>query len=134
MTDLLDGNVLVALSTPAHVHHEAARRWFGPRDVPFATTPITQGTLLRVLIRGGLNARESATVLEKLCDHRRHTFWIDDIGYDRDILRRVTGHAGVTDAYLVALARARGARIVTFDHALAATYPDVTDRIESPQG
>lgn len=129
MTDLLDGNVLVALTTPAHVHHEAAREWFAARVVPFATTPITQGTLLRVLIRGGLTAGEAATVLEKVRDHQRHTFWSDDIGYDHDILRRVTGHGGVTDAYLVALATAHGGRVVTFDQALAATYPAVTELV-----
>ena len=47
---LLDGNVLVALSDEAHVHHEAAEDWFATHRGPFATCPITQGTLLRVLL------------------------------------------------------------------------------------
>ncbi len=129
MTDLLDGNVLVALGTVAHLHHEAATTWFRERATPFATTPITQGTLVRSLIRGGLSPGGAVVVLDGIRGHERHEFWPDDLPYDGAMLRLVTGHAGVTDAYLVALARGQGGRVVTFDRALAATYPDATELI-----
>ena len=52
MTHLLDGNVLVALVVGDHVHHERTVQWFGPGRA-FATCPITQGTLVRFLVREG---------------------------------------------------------------------------------
>ena len=48
---LLDGNVLVALADSAHVHHDAAVKWFASVAAPFATCPITQGTLIRMLLQ-----------------------------------------------------------------------------------
>jgi predicted nucleic acid-binding protein len=129
VTDLLDGNVLVALATPTHIHHESATLWFTGRTVPYATTPITEGTLLRALVRGGGDVAEAVVVLDSIRRHERHRFWPDDLPYDRGMLRLVRGHAGVTDAYLVAMARARGGLVATFDRALAATYPDATELI-----
>jgi predicted nucleic acid-binding protein len=49
-----------------------------------------------------------------------HEFWPDDLPYDASILRGVLGHRQVTDAYLVALARRRRARLATFDAGLVA--------------
>ena len=129
MTDLLDGNVLVALTSPSHVHHALVAAWFTGQADPFATSPITQGTLLRVLIRAGASATEAAGVLDGVRSHPRHVFWSDDLPYDNEVLRRVAGHGGVTDAYLVALARANGGRVITLDLALAATYPESSEGI-----
>jgi predicted nucleic acid-binding protein len=45
VTDLLDGNMLIALGDSDNGHHRAAVRWFRQRgETPFATCPITQGT------------------------------------------------------------------------------------------
>ena len=129
MTDLLDGNVLVALATPTHIHHDAATLWLIGRSAPYATTPITEGTLLRALIRGGGHAADAIVVLDSIRRHARHVFWPDDLPYDHSMLRLVRGHASVTDAYLVALATVHGGRVVTFDQALAATYPAVTELV-----
>src|SRR5205807_1947335 len=47
---LLDVNVLVALFDPDHVHHEPAHRWFAEqRGTGWATCPLTENGLLRVL-------------------------------------------------------------------------------------
>jgi uncharacterized protein len=124
---LLDGNVLVALAVVGHVHHPAAERWFDARSSPFATTPITQGTLLRLLVRNGLAAQPALTVLEGITGDARHVFWPDDRPYDRGALRGVLGHRQVTDAYLAALARAQGGRLASFDQGLAAMHADVVD-------
>src|SRR5208283_2090850 len=50
MVALLDVNVLIALFDPAHVHHEAAHRWFGVnRKYRWATCPLTKNAFVRVL-------------------------------------------------------------------------------------
>jgi toxin-antitoxin system PIN domain toxin len=124
---LLDGNVLVALADEAHVHHDAAVRWFAADTSPFATCPITQGTLLRMLLRHGAVASPALAgeVLTRLCAHPRHRFWADDLTYTELSWTGVLGQRQVTDAYLAALARARHGRLVTFDRGLAALHGDV---------
>jgi uncharacterized protein len=122
---LLDGNVLVALSIVGHVHHDTAAQWFDGQSRPFATTPITQGTLLRLLVRHGVSAPAALVVLQGITGDSRHVFWPDDRPYDRAALRGVLGHRQVTDSYLAALARAQGGRLASFDRGLAAAHPDV---------
>jgi predicted nucleic acid-binding protein len=56
VTVLLDANVLIALLVEDHVHHEAAESWFVGMGGNFATCPITQGSLMRLLIREGQTA------------------------------------------------------------------------------
>jgi uncharacterized protein len=41
----------------------------------------------------------------------------------------IVGRRQVTDAYLAQLARARGARLVTFDQAMAKLHDDVADLV-----
>ena len=57
MTVLLDANVLIALLVDDHVHHGAAENWFVDMSGNFATCPITQGSLMRLLLAGGRCAR-----------------------------------------------------------------------------
>ena len=66
MTVLLDANVLIALLVDDHVHHEAAESWFTDMAGNFATCPITQGSLMRLLVREG----QSAAAAQR--DPRRH--------------------------------------------------------------
>ena len=131
MTHLLDGNVLIALVDRSHVHHSAAVRWFSSHEGVFATCPITQGTLLRLLLRFGAvaDAGGALTVLKQLTRHPRHAFWNDDIGYEEISWAGVLGHRQVTDGYLAGLARHRGGRLATFDRGLAALHADVVDAI-----
>jgi uncharacterized protein len=123
---LLDGNVLVALVVDGHVQHAAAQAWFSASASPFATCPITQGTLLRLLMRlASMDVSAASRVLSALVAHPRHHFWPDAIDYAAVKLTGVIGHRQVTDAYLAALARHHGGRLVTFDGGLAALHPDV---------
>jgi uncharacterized protein len=123
---LLDGNVLVALTTDTHVHHAAAQRWFAAHDEPFATCPITQGTLIRLLMNlGNFRAEQATQLLGGLTAHPRHRFWPDSIGYGDVTWAGVMGHRQVTDAYLAALARHHRGRLVTFDGGFAALHADV---------
>ena len=130
-TVLLDGNVLVALTDSAHVHHAAARRWFAATKAPFATCPITQGTLLRMLLRFGAAADAAAAtaVLRVFVEHPRHRFWPDGLDYLQVNWKGVLGHRQVTDAYLAALARKNNGRLSTFDQGLAALHSDVAELI-----
>jgi uncharacterized protein len=127
VTTLLDGNVLVALAVDEHVHHDVAAAWFERESDAFATTPITQGTLVRLLVRQGLTADVALSVLIGFTAHERHEFWPCDRPYDSIALRGVVGHRQVTDGYLAAQARARDAKLATFDEGLAITHADVAE-------
>jgi toxin-antitoxin system PIN domain toxin len=121
---LLDGNVMIALAVADHVHHRAAMRWFSTTE-RFATCPITQGTVLRFLLRQGLTAAIGLEFLAALAHHRGHEFWSDEVAYSGAMLSRVVGHRQVTDAYLAALARHHRGRLATLDAGLAGAHPDV---------
>jgi hypothetical protein len=125
MTILLDSNVLVALAVGDHVHHQSATRWWAHSAEPFATCPITQGALLRLLLRQGLGSSEAARALSLLCNHERHTFWPDSLSYNDVDLINVLGHGQVTDTYLASLARTHEARFATFDQDLVRSHSDV---------
>ena len=122
MTALLDGNVLIALTISEHVHHDEAWDWFDPRNDPFATCPITQGTLLRYLLRAGETIQAALGALHQIVELPQHVFWPDEIGYDASMLTGVIGHRQVTDAYLVELASYFGGSLVTLDKGLAALH------------
>ncbi len=126
---LLDGNVLVALADCAHVHHDAAVKWFASMQAPFATCPITQGTLLRMLLQfdAVADVAEAVRFLGHFTAHPSHRFWPDELAYGDIAWNGVMGHRQVTDAYLSALARHRGGRIATFDKGLAALYADTAE-------
>lgn len=126
---LLDDNVLIALADQAHVHHAVAVRWFATQSSPFATCPITQGTLLRMLLRHGAVASpvQAAQVLAGFVQHPRHRFWADAIDYAAVSWTGLLGHRQVTDAYLAALARHHQGRLATLDRGLAALHGDVVE-------
>ena len=130
MTALLDANILIALTVSDHVHHDIVEEWYEDGAPAFATCPLTQGALLRFLLRCGSTAAEATEVLISLTTARRHEFWSDDLSYDRADLRGVVGHRQVTDAYLSALARARQGRLLTLDRGLAALHADVVDLLD----
>ena len=129
MTVLLDANMLVALLVDDHVHHVAAENWFVGISGSFATCPITQGSLMRLLIREGQPAATAQAVLNGAAGDARHEFWPDDAGYADVPIRGIISHRQVTDAYLAQLARARGSRLATFDQAMAKLHNDVADLI-----
>jgi uncharacterized protein len=129
VTTLLDANVLIALLVSDHVHHDAAESWMSGHAHRIATCPVTQGSLMRLLIRQGQSAATAAAVLAALTADPRHEFWPDDIGYADVAMTGVIGHRQVTDAYLAQLARNHRARLATFDEGMAALHHDVADLI-----
>lgn len=121
-TFLADGNLLVALTVSDHVHHSEAISWFDHSGHDLATCPITEGTLLRFLIREGRTVADAIGVLDAVRAQAWHRFWADDLPFSADQLAGVIGHRQVTDAYLVALARHHDAAVATFDRGLAALH------------
>lgn len=132
MTVLLDANVLIALLVEDHVHHQATEAWFAAQGEPFATCPITQGSLIRLIIRQGWSAGDATALVRAVMELPNHEFWPDSVGYDTVPVDGVIGHRQVTDAYLAQLARTHGARLATLDQGLAKLHPDVADLV--PRG
>jgi toxin-antitoxin system PIN domain toxin len=124
---LFDVNVLIALFDLDHSLHQRAFNWFAQHgDRGWATCPVTQNGCLRVMATPSYsNARpivETARRLKDAFDGGKHEFWPDDISLvDRGIvdLSRVHGPRQLTDVYLLALAVAKGGRLVTFDAAVS---------------
>lgn len=123
---LLDANVMIALATPDHTSHQRATNWFRERP-PFATCPITQGTLLRFYMQWGEHPsiQKGKDLLRRISALPEHEFWPDDANYLKLPERGVTGHRQVTDAYLVLLAASHEGVLATMDQALAAIHPGV---------
>ena len=134
MTVLLDANVLIALLVGEHVHHDAAESWFAGLTGNFATCPVTQGSLMRLLIREGQPAVTAREVLRGTTADPRHEFWPDEVSYADVPAAGIVGHRQVMDAYLAQLARARQSRLATFDRALAHLHRDVAELIQSGTG
>lgn len=126
---LLDANVLIGLVVGDHVHHGHAEAWFAASKAGFATCPITQGSLMRLLIREGQSAETARSVLQEVTSNPRHEFWADNASYQDIPVTGIIGHRQVTDAYLAHLARSYSARLATFDQALAQLHADVADLI-----
>ena len=123
-TYLLDVNVLIALSDPAHVQHEMAHEWFAQHGQPaWATCPITQNGLLRIVGHARYpnspgTAAAVASTLASLCALPGHVFWPDDISLmDARYIdsSRLLSSAQVTDSYLLALACAHDGKLATLD-------------------
>jgi toxin-antitoxin system PIN domain toxin len=121
-TYLLDANAVIALVIAEHEHHGRVASWTASADT-IALCPITEGAMVRYLIRVGETPATASHLLTALRESARTDFWPDSISYADTALDHITGHRQVTDAYLASLAASRGARLATFDEALAATLP-----------
>ena len=125
MTALLDANVLIALVVSEHVHHDAAADWLAASEQRFATCPITQGSLVRFLVRTGQSAAAALEIVSAVEEADRHEFWPDSVSFaDVDVVG-VVGHRQVTDAYLAQLARSRKGQLARLDSGLAHLHGDV---------
>ena len=128
MTRLLDVNVLIALTWPHHVHHNAARSWFaGVRGNGWATCPLTEAGFVRVscnpsAVKGSVTVLDAIALLGHLRRLESHAFWALDhsiTALPPGILSRIQGYRQITDAVLLGLAAQRGGRLATFDTGMA---------------
>jgi toxin-antitoxin system PIN domain toxin len=125
---LLDVSVLIALIDTKHVDHVTAHRWFdGCSDEGWATSPLTQNGVLRIVGHSSYPNSPGApsVVAETLAAALAwpgHEFWPDDVslltdgGVDRSRLLR---SKQITDTYLLALAVKHSGRLATLDRRLA---------------
>ncbi|MGI8518713.1 MAG: PIN domain-containing protein [Acidimicrobiia bacterium] len=122
LTYLLDANVLISLAVRDHKFHNVAHTWFS-RVAAIAVCPITEGALVRFLLREGESAAVAQAIITAIHDLSKCEFWGDDISYREVDLTGVFGHRQVTDSYLVSLAGTRRpSQVATFDQALAARH------------
>ena len=123
---LVDGNILLAYVVDTLSEHKRAVRWFDSLTEPFATCPVTQGTLLRLHMKFAEDHSSTAAwkALEGFEAHPTHVYWPDDLPYGLVPHRQIQGHRQVTDAWLVELARRNGGKVATLDQGMAATYPN----------
>lgn len=127
MRALLDVNVLVALLDAGHLHHATATGWLAANEKSgWASCPLTQNGCLRIMsLPSYPNAQPTAVVAERLARAMaggHHAFWPDSISLlEPGILQwsRVLSSRQITDSYLLALAAARGARLVTLDRGIS---------------
>ena len=119
---LLDANALIALTLTDHEHHQRAAAW-GALVERMALCPITEGALVRFLIRLGQHQTTVKALLAALHADPRCEFWPDDISYLDADLGHVVGHRQVTDAYLAGLAAQNDGLLATFDEGLARAVP-----------
>ena len=124
-TFLLDANTLIARTVIEHEHHDAAATWLAGTE-RFAICPVVEGALVRFLLRLGETGDTAAAVLRNVRAHPRARFWPDRLSYVDVDLGDVRGHRQVTDVYLAAFAASEGARLATFDRALATLRPSQT--------
>ena len=119
MKYLLDVNILLASVWRSHAQHSKVSAWLD-RQVGFATCPIAQLGFLRVSLSPGYRAapEDALTALGDLTSRKGSLFIADDLRPDR--VPVVASHSDVTDAYLVALAKAHGLRLATLDEGLCA--------------
>lgn len=122
---LLDANVLIALVVAEHVHHDESAEWLAGSAVDFATCPVTQGSLVRFLVRSGQSAGSARDVVRALEASERHTFWPDAISFANVEVKGVVGHRQVTDAYLAQLTRKNNGQLATLDSGLAHLHQEI---------
>jgi uncharacterized protein len=127
-TYLLDANAVIALVIAEHEHHGRVATWSVSVDT-LALCPVTEGAMVRYLIRVGETPATASQLLAALHESTKTDFWADSISYADTALEHVTGHRQVTDAYLASLAASHGARLATFDEALATTLPEHVELI-----
>ena len=117
MSHLLDVNILLACGWRTHAQHTAARAWL-ERQSAFVTSPLSELGFIRVSMSPGYRASfsDAQAALANITS-RRQARWVSaDLPCAR--LPAVASHAEVTDAYLVALARANGLKLATLDDGL----------------
>lgn len=130
---LLDVNVLIAMSWPAHRAHAKVQQWLArhPRE-KWATCPFTETSFVRILSNpafspDALTPSDAIALLRSNLTHPAHQFWTDDISLLDAIdygEPRIVGHQQVTDAYLLGLAIHKKGNLVTLDAGIASLVPE----------
>lgn len=117
---LPDVNVLVAAHLDSSPFHDLTRSWLHQAR-QFATTPITETGMLRVLMAPhpmpAVPASDALRALERLRALNAHQFWPDNASITTPAIdiRGLLGHKQITDYHLVNLAAHYGGALATLD-------------------
>jgi toxin-antitoxin system PIN domain toxin len=122
---LLDINVVIALLDADHdFHHRAHTWWRDNRSAGWASCPLTENGVIRIMSNPAYNPRRSLSpaivtgLLRTFTGGTDHEFWADSVSIlDSAVLdmEQVLGPRQITDTYLLALAAGYQGRLVTFD-------------------
>lgn len=124
MLALLDVNVLIALLDENHTQNANASAWFEDNvvDSGWASSPLTQNGCIRIIAQpsypNAIGLTDALSRLQRAVSTPYHRFIPDDVSLLDDALidrRHLLGHRQLTDVYLLALANAHDARLVTLD-------------------
>lgn len=121
---LLDINVLIALLDPDHTFHQRAHAWWSGQGHAWASCPLTENGLLRIMASAAYSKATRFTVsdiavrLSAFAANSDHAFWPDLLSI-RDPLQfkhaSILSSKHLTDLYLLALAVENHGRLVTFE-------------------
>ncbi|MFO8043504.1 MAG: TA system VapC family ribonuclease toxin [Alkalispirochaeta sp.] len=128
MRSLLDINVIIALLDSDHdFHHRAHAWWEAHGDGGWASCPLTENGVVRIMSHPAYNPRRPltptavVTILRAFAQGTEHRFWPDRISLLDDTLidsAHILGPRQVMDIYLLALATSHEGRLVTFDESV----------------
>jgi uncharacterized protein len=119
---LLDVNILVALTSKTHEHHQLVREWFyGSSDLQWSICAFAEAGLVRYVTAprpGQIPMTQATIMLAELAQHPGYHYL--PIAADWQTLcspffARLYGTKQVTDAYLLGLAVREGLVLVTMD-------------------
>lgn len=127
MRSLLDVNVLLALLDEDHLDHQRCWTWAEEElAAGWSSCALTQNGFIRIISQprypSPITPRAAIQLLAGATADASHQFWdcsvslLDGAAVDPQL---VHGSRQVTDVYLLALAVAKGGRLVTFDRAIS---------------
>ncbi len=125
--NLLDVNVLIALTEPGHKHYRSAHGWLNSSGKDnWGLCPLTEAGFVRVttnpVYRPGPRTLEQAIdVLQATKGYPGYWYWVIDeswVDLTAGFAARIVGHQQVTDAYLLGMAIKEDGVLVTFDRGL----------------
>jgi toxin-antitoxin system PIN domain toxin len=120
---LLDVNALLALAWPNHQFHAAITARLEERPTPrWATCALTQLGFVRLssnptIVEVRKTPAEAVALLAELTRDQKHVYLetLPAPAHAASSFRHILGHQQVTDAYLLAVAGANGATLLTLD-------------------
>jgi uncharacterized protein len=135
---LLDVNVLLALAWPNHQFHDAVVERLDRRPSPtWATCLLTELGFVRLSSNPAIvdvrrSPAESIDMLQQLKEDEHHLYCdvLPSLASVQNAFKPLLGHQQVTDAYLIAVAAANNATLLTLDQRLVATVVG-GDRVEA---
>ena len=125
--NLLDLNVLIALSQSGHTHRQVAERWFqSAAGSDWGICPLTESGFIRLATNPAMQANaltvnQAVAVLQSIQQLAGYRFWPIThswVDLTAPFSTRITGHQQVTDAYLLGLAIKQDGVLVTFDRGI----------------